>query len=82
MLLHGEIVVNGSATLKGTAQIATLSTSGETIALNAREPSLVLILSGEPIHEPVASYGPFVMNTQAELRQAVEDYQAGKMGRV
>ncbi len=82
VLLRGDIVVNGSATLKGTAQIAPLSTSGETVLLEAKAQSLVLILSGEPIHEPVASYGPFVMNTEMELRQAVEDYRAGKMGRV
>ena len=82
VLLRGEIVVNGSATLKGTAQIAPLSASGETVSLEAKAESLVLVLSGEPIHEPVASYGPFVMNTEAELRQAFEDYRAGKMGRV
>ncbi len=82
VLLRGEIVLNGSATLKGTAQIAPLSASGETVLLEAKAQSLVLVLSGEPIHEPVASYGPFVMNTEAELRQAVEDYRAGKMGRV
>jgi redox-sensitive bicupin YhaK (pirin superfamily) len=82
VLLRGEIVVNGSATLKGSAQIAPLSPSAETVALEAKAESLVLILSGEPIHEPVASYGPFVMNTQAELRQAVEDYQAGRLGRL
>jgi redox-sensitive bicupin YhaK (pirin superfamily) len=82
VLLRGEIVVNGSATLKGAAQIAPLSPSGETVALEAKEESMVLVLSGEPIHEPVASYGPFVMNTQAELRQAVEDYQAGRLGRL
>ena len=82
VLLRGEVVVNGSATLKGTAQIAPLSGAGETVVLEAKAESLVLVLSGEPIQEPVASYGPFVMNTQAELRQAFEDYRAGKMGRV
>jgi redox-sensitive bicupin YhaK (pirin superfamily) len=82
VLLRGEVVVNGSSTLKGIAQVAHLSTSGETVLLEAKAQSLVLILSGEPINEPVASYGPFVMNTQAELRQAAEDYHSGKMGRV
>jgi redox-sensitive bicupin YhaK (pirin superfamily) len=82
VLLRGEVVVNASGALKGAAQIAPLSASGETVVLEAKAESLVLVLSGEPIQEPVASYGPFVMNTQAELRQAFEDYRAGKMGRV
>jgi redox-sensitive bicupin YhaK (pirin superfamily) len=82
VLLRGEVLVNGSSTLKGIAQVAPLSTSGEIVHLEAKAQSLVLVLSGEPINEPVASYGPFVMNTQAEIRQAAEDYRAGKMGRV
>ena len=82
VLLRGDVVVNGSSALKGEAQIAPLGGSGESALLEARAESLLLVLSGAPINEPVASYGPFVMNTQAELRQAVEDYQAGRMGHV
>jgi quercetin 2,3-dioxygenase len=82
VLLKGNVLVNGSKALTGEAKIATLSAAGEGVTLKANEDSTILVLSGEPINEPVASYGPFVMNTKQELIQAVEDYKSGKMGRL
>jgi redox-sensitive bicupin YhaK (pirin superfamily) len=62
---------------------------GDTLVLSANESQdsrtkafEVLILGGEPIREPVAVYGPFVMNTRAELQKAVEDYEAGRLGHI
>jgi redox-sensitive bicupin YhaK (pirin superfamily) len=78
-LLKGDLVINGSP-ITGEAQFVVLSSEGERISLHAQKDSTILILSGEPINEPVASYGPFVMNTREELSQAFEDYRAGKMG--
>ena len=80
VLLQGDVVVNGAEGLKGAARIAVLSDEGEGISIEPREDSTLLILSGEPIDEPVASYGPFVMNTEEELKQAFLDYRTGKMG--
>jgi len=80
VLLKGAATVNGRDELAGEAKIAVFGTEGTELSLNAREESALLVLNGEPIREPVASYGPFVMNTQSELRQAVDDYRAGRMG--
>ena len=80
VLRKGEVLLNGTETLRGEALIAPLSEEGETVTLEAKTDTQLLILSGEPIREPVASYGPFVMNTREELQQAVEDYRAGRMG--
>ena len=82
VLLKGEVAVNAGHALRGEAQIALLSADGERVSLDAGRDSVLLILSGKPIGEPVASYGPFVMNTRAELTQAIDDYRAGKMGRL
>lgn len=82
VLLRGNVTLNGSTALKGEAQIAVLSPDGESIRIEAKEQSILLVLGGESINEPVASYGPFVMNTDAEIRQAIDDYRSGKMGRL
>lgn len=66
-----------------TGQLATFG-SGDSLTLraSANESLDVLLLGGEPIGEPVATYGPFVMNTRAELQQALEDFQAGRLGTI
>ena len=77
-VLRGNLRMNGVEV--GEAELAVFEDSGQLIHLEANTDSIVLLLSGEPIHEPVASYGPFVMNNSQELMQAVRDYEEGKMG--
>jgi redox-sensitive bicupin YhaK (pirin superfamily) len=78
-VLHGRVVINGAQAARA-AELALFGHKGERLMLTADEEATILVLSGEPIGEPIARYGPFVMNTQAELVQAVEDYRAGRMG--
>ncbi|SPP64526.1 pirin family protein [Nitrospira lenta] len=79
LVLRGRVAVNGSQEANE-ADLALFEQDGERVTLEAKEDATLLVLSGEPIEEPIARYGPFVMNTREELMQAAQDYQAGKMG--
>lgn len=81
----GILVIEGTITINGTDKapvdnFVLFKNDGETISLHAEEDSTLLVLSGEPINEPITAYGPFVMNTKDEIRQAYEDFNAGKFG--
>jgi redox-sensitive bicupin YhaK (pirin superfamily) len=62
--------------------LAALANDGDAIEFTAQEATQLLLLAGQPINEPVARYGPFVMNTRDELNQAFQDYRSGKMGSI
>jgi redox-sensitive bicupin YhaK (pirin superfamily) len=80
-LLDGEVLVNSSEVLqKGENQMITFKQDGSCVHFEAKKISTLLILSGEPIREKVAQYGPYVMNTQTEIMEAMRDFQNGKMG--
>ena len=80
-LLKGKVKVNGNVTLElNDDQLIYFNQDGDGFTLEAESDSLLLFLSGEPFHEEVATYGPYVMNTQTELLEAMRDYQMGKMG--
>jgi hypothetical protein len=87
-VLSGAGRVGVEGTPIGTGQTAVLG-AGDSLTISAddvqegRHPQLeVLLLGGEPIREPVAQYGPFVMNSRRQLQQAVEDFQAGRFGQI
>ena len=77
LVLDGTVQVNGDTVLRA-AEMATLSTDGTGLHIEANGDAKVLILAGEPIDEPVVGYGPFVMNSQAEIIRAVNDFNSGK----
>jgi quercetin 2,3-dioxygenase len=80
--LRGGIRVGGDPRPLGDHQLAVLDGAGEALLVEADEASDVLLLGGAPLREPVAWYGPFVMNTRAELEQAVDDFRSGRMGAI
>ena len=77
-VLQGDLLIEGRAV--GAAEIARFSVEGEGATIRAHSDATVLVLTGEPIDEPVFGHGPFVMNTRAEIIAAIEDFNAGRFG--
>ena len=79
-ILHGQVKTDKG--LAGDASLITYSHAGTGIELNASQDTHALFLSGEPIREPIVGYGPFVMNTKAEIIQVMDDFNGGQFGRL
>lgn len=79
LVIEGSIIVNGTEKAT-TDQMVHFALEGNAITIEASEDTVVLYLSGDPINEPIAQYGPFLMNKPEELQQAIEDYNTGKFG--
>ncbi|MBB5517346.1 pirin family protein [Amphiplicatus metriothermophilus] len=78
-VLSGRATFDG-AEYAGEAEVIRFEREGSEVLVRADADSMLLVLAGEPIDEPVAGYGPFVMNTPAEIRQAIDDYESGRFG--
>jgi redox-sensitive bicupin YhaK (pirin superfamily) len=79
VVLAGTVQINDGTTL-GAAEMASLSTQGTQLTLAAQEDAKLLLLAGEPIAEPVVGYGPFVMNSQQQIAEAINDFNGGRFG--
>ncbi|MEO6833202.1 MAG: pirin family protein, partial [Chitinophagaceae bacterium] len=79
LVLEGTIKINGTEEAP-TDHMALMANDGENFDIEATEDALVLILGGEPINEPIAAHGPFVMNTREEIVEAFNEYNQGKFG--
>lgn len=80
VVLHGTVLVNGS-TVAHEGQLVHLDRVGSGVEIDARSDATVLWLGGEPIDEPVIGYGPFVMNREDQIQEAIDDFNSGRFGR-
>jgi redox-sensitive bicupin YhaK (pirin superfamily) len=81
-VLRGSVRVAGDTRTVGEHALAVLGRDGETVVIEADEPTDVILLGGRPLHEPIAWYGPFVMNTKAEILESLELFESGKLGSI
>ena len=80
VVLAGDVTVNGTAAKD--AEVVRLAREGTRVSLKASADAMLLVLTGEPLNEPVFGYGPFVMTNEAEIRQAIDDFNSGRFGAV
>ena len=78
MVIQGEPQINGKECR--TRDLVLFQNVGETITIQTQGEAHVMLLSGEPTGGPIVQYGPFVMNTEQEIREAIGDFKAGKFG--
>ena len=81
VVLRGTVQVNGQELVRQ-GQLALFERNGDQLSLEANGDAVVLLLSGEPIDEPIVGHGPFVMNTEQEIHQAFADFQSGRFGQM
>jgi redox-sensitive bicupin YhaK (pirin superfamily) len=74
------VTIDGKAVATGRMAILANTKGTDGVTITAGEASRFILIAGQPLNEPIAQYGPFVMNTQAELHAAVDDFRAGKLG--
>jgi len=81
VVLRGTVQLNDSQILRD-AQLAVLDRHGEDFSIEANGDATLLVLSGEPLDEPIVGYGPFVMNTQQQISEAIDDFNSGRFAQV